>query len=89
MHGTSHRTADSIFSCLSIYQVPAVASDSQQPTPDRDSPSGMVEATKVRAMMEKVRTQLVERNQLMEAIRVNSENTLTSLDQFLAEISEL
>ncbi|KAH8996058.1 hypothetical protein EDB83DRAFT_2324980 [Lactarius deliciosus] len=69
--------------------VPAVASDSQQPTPDRDSPSGMVEATKVRAMMEKVRTQLVERNQLMEAIRVNSENTLTSLDQFLAEISEL
>ncbi|KAH8987554.1 hypothetical protein EDB86DRAFT_2832251 [Lactarius hatsudake] len=69
--------------------VPAVASDTQQPTPNRDSPSGMVEATKVRAMMEKVRTQLVERNQLMEAIRVNSENTLTSLDQFLAELSEL
>ncbi|KAH8982456.1 hypothetical protein EDB86DRAFT_3086113 [Lactarius hatsudake] len=33
--------------------VPAVASDTQQPTPNRDSPSGMVEATKVRAMMEK------------------------------------
>ncbi|KAH9165736.1 hypothetical protein EDB89DRAFT_1911162 [Lactarius sanguifluus] len=52
--------------------VPAVASDTQQPTPDRDSSSGMVEATK-----------------LMEAIRVNSESTLTSLNEFLAKISEL
>ncbi|KAH9017159.1 hypothetical protein EDB84DRAFT_1442893 [Lactarius hengduanensis] len=69
--------------------VPAVASDTQQPTPVRDSSSGMVEAAKVRVMMERIRTQVVERNRLMEAIGISSESTLTTIDEFLADIPEL
>ncbi|KAH9009401.1 hypothetical protein EDB85DRAFT_1903088 [Lactarius pseudohatsudake] len=64
-------------------------SDTQQPTPVRDSSSGMVEAAKVRVMMERIRTQVVERNRLMEAIRISSESTLTTIDEFLADIPEL
>ncbi|KAH9011567.1 hypothetical protein EDB84DRAFT_1569681 [Lactarius hengduanensis] len=69
--------------------VPVVASDTQQPTPVRDSSSGMVEAAKVRVMMERIRTQVVERNRLMEAIGISSESTLTTIDEFLADIPEL
>ncbi|KAH9030532.1 hypothetical protein EDB85DRAFT_1891557 [Lactarius pseudohatsudake] len=69
--------------------VPAVASDTQQPTPVRDSSSGMVEAAKVRVMMERICTQVVEHNRLMEAIRISSESTLTTIDEFLADILEL
>ncbi|KAH9013448.1 hypothetical protein EDB84DRAFT_1568659 [Lactarius hengduanensis] len=58
--------------------VPAVASDTQQPTSVRDSSSGMVEAAKVRVMMERICTQVVERNRLMEAIGISSESTLTT-----------
>ncbi|KAH9034348.1 hypothetical protein EDB85DRAFT_1889846 [Lactarius pseudohatsudake] len=72
-----------------IGRVPVVASDTQQPTPVRDSSSGMVEAAKVRVMMERIRTQVVERNRLMEAIRISSESTLTTIDEFLADIPEL
>ncbi|KAH9008710.1 hypothetical protein EDB85DRAFT_2163964 [Lactarius pseudohatsudake] len=69
--------------------VPAVASDTQQPTPVRDSSSGMVEAAKVRVTMERIRTQVVERNWLIEAIGISSESTLTTIDEFLADITEL
>ncbi|KAH9020692.1 hypothetical protein EDB85DRAFT_1896070 [Lactarius pseudohatsudake] len=69
--------------------VPVVASDTQQPTPVRDSSSGMVEAAKVRVMMERIHTQVVERNRLMEAIGISSESTLTTIDEFLADIPEL
>ncbi|KAH9007977.1 hypothetical protein EDB84DRAFT_1447216 [Lactarius hengduanensis] len=69
--------------------VPAVASDTQQPTPVRDSSSGMVEAAKVRVTMERIRTQVVERNRLIEAIGISSESTLTTIDEFLADITEL
>ncbi|KAH9169731.1 hypothetical protein EDB89DRAFT_1908381 [Lactarius sanguifluus] len=69
--------------------VPAVASDTQQPTPDRDSSSGMVEAAKVQMTMERICTQVVEHNRLMEAIRISSESTLTTIDEFLANIPEL
>ncbi|KAH9024346.1 hypothetical protein EDB85DRAFT_1894328 [Lactarius pseudohatsudake] len=69
--------------------VPVVASDTQQPTPVRDSSSGMVEAAKVRVTMERIRTQVVERNRLIEAIGISSESTLTTIDEFLADITEL
>ncbi|KAH9017642.1 hypothetical protein EDB85DRAFT_1897537 [Lactarius pseudohatsudake] len=69
--------------------VPVVASDTQQPTPVRDSSSGMVEAAKVRVTMERIRTQVVERNRLIEAIRISSESTLMTIDEFLADIMEL
>ena len=65
-----------------------MASDTQQPTPERDSSSGKVEVAKVREMMERIRTQVAERDQLMEAIRMNSESTLASIKEFLADISE-
>jgi DNA-directed RNA polymerase specialized sigma subunit len=66
-----------------------VASDTQQPTPDRNSSSSMVEAAKVRQMMERIRTQVAERDQLVEALRMNSESTLASIKEFLGDIPEL